>query len=123
MKKILMIVIMVTLMFPMAGQAAGPGIIYKADPYCGLWGGACPRTWMMNRTGQKILAVYAPNEINRCDSQSNKVWVMGHPNNAQGVGFSNNDWQDLEVAKQKSGGYYRWGCCFPSDPYNAICLY
>lgn len=117
-------IMLCVLAIPSSSQAATkpPGIIYQADPYCGIWGSKCPITYMLNRYGNKRLARYAPNMGNYCNTGAMNVWIMGHPNNAYGAGFTNEDWQDIEVAKQKSGGWYRWGCCYSSDPYNTICL-
>lgn len=107
---------------PFHVEAGTPAIHYYNDPFCGLWGGSCPQTFMYNRNWSKILARYNPGGYNGCNTGSMSVWIMGHPNNAYGIGFTNEDWQDLEVAKQKTGGYYRWGCCYSSDAYNTICL-
>jgi len=120
MKKLLLSLTLL-LVIPQA-EALSPGIIYKNDPYCGLFGGACPQTFMYNRTGQKALARYNPTGKNYCNSAAMNVWIMGHPNNAYGIGFSTEDWQDLEIAKQKTGGYYRWGCCYTGDPVTKTCL-
>jgi len=101
--------------------SAGPEIHYYNDPYCGLYGGSCPQTFMYNRNWSKIIARYNPGGRNYCDNQSMSLWIIGHPKDGTS-GFTNNDWQDLNIAKQKTGGYYRWGCCYSSDPYNKICL-
>jgi hypothetical protein len=115
---------LLTLAIPQAEAATKPpGVVYYNNPWCGSLGIApCPVTYMKNRYNTKILAIYAPNGTNYCNTGSMSVWIMGHPNNAQGVGFTTSDWQDLEIAKQKTGGYYRWGCCYSSDTYNTICL-
>ena len=125
MKKLILLIAipLLTLAIPQAEAASKPpGIIYENDTWCGVLGNApCPITWMWNRYKTKRLAKYAPNGSNYCDNQPMSLWIMGHPKDTA-AGFTNNDWQDLEVAKQKSGGYYRWGCCYSSDPYNKICL-
>jgi hypothetical protein len=101
--------------------ALPPGVVYRSG-YFFEFGQVKTITFMYNRNNTKKLALYVnPSWYSACVGTTT-VWVMGHPNNAQGVGFSNNDWQDLEVAKKNTGGYYRWGCCYSSDPYNTICL-
>lgn len=123
MKTLLHLILTMLLYFIAANAEAAtkpPGIIYYNDPLCGLYGGGCPKTIMYNRYRTKAIAVYAPNTRNNCNSAAINVWRMGNPKN--GVGFTNEDWQDLEVAKQKTGGWYRWGCCYSSDPTGTICL-
>jgi hypothetical protein len=124
MKKILMLIVIA--LFSSAALALPPGVVYSqmnvGNPMCPfVFGHSCPTTQMWNRTGKKLLARYSPAGANYCNGATMTVWIMGHPKDGVS-GFTNNDWQDLEIAKANTGGYYRWGCCWSTDPNNKVCL-
>ena len=104
--------------------AKKPNVI-KHNDFCSDLAPAykCPALSLWNRTNQYVLAVYTPRRANQCNQAGNSQWRLAHPNNAYGIGFTAQDWEDLEVAKVRTKGNYRWGCCFSDQQYDAICLY
>jgi len=76
------------------------------SPYC------CPRTVMYNRTRTKIIAEYQPYKPPFSPYLNMGVWRIANNPYPWGA-LDNNDYQDIEDAKVKTGGYWRWGVCDP----------
>ena len=88
------------------------GECLKYSPWCP------PHKRMWNRSHTKIIAEYQPSWPKIYTWVDNTVWRMG---NAQ-TGLTAIDYADINDAKVKSGGYYRWGICWPGAHPATICL-
>lgn len=123
MKKLLIILVTYLLVTSSLPSSAAGAPILVSDIICGLYGGACPHKLFYNRSRTKVIADYRPTARKVCTAGSMSQWRLGHPNNAYGIGFTSQDWEDLEVVKVRTKGNYRWGDCCSSDAYNTICLW
>jgi hypothetical protein len=81
-------------------------------PYC------APHKIFYNRTRTKIIGEYQPAYPAIYPWANMSVWRIG--NAVQGLTTA--DWQDIEDAKVKSGGYWRWGICWNGSHPATICL-
>lgn len=88
------------------------------SPYC------CPSTYMYNRTRTKVIAAYQPYKPPMYSYLNMGVWRIANTP-FSGV-LTNNDYQDIEDAKAKTGGYWRWGACYNwslyTFPSTYLCL-
>lgn len=103
-------------------QAAGPAYILKPAPFCGIGFTTlpCPVTEAWNRTVKKRIGRFSPNAANYCNGQSNYLWKIGVAKG--GFGLTAADKKDQAKLINATGGRWRWGCCYSSDPNGTICL-
>jgi len=81
-------------------------------PYC------APHQRFWNRTHTKIIGEYQPLYPAIYPWADMNLWRIGNASQ----GLTTADWQDIEDAKVKSGGYWRWGICWPGSHPATICL-
>ena len=83
---------------------------------------SCPHTVMWNRSHTKIIAEYQPGFPQYFSWGAMNVWRIGYPKGGSWY-FTTQDWQDVNDAKLKTGGWWRWGICFSGQAANETCLF